>query len=274
LRVVVARFDESGPTVTWLGEYHVDGEVNFRLGRAGDELVADWPGFCTLRAHRRTGDSEFVAAPGADPAVVDKLHRGLATALLRHLDDKLTLHAGAVAIRGRGVAILGESRAGKSTTVAELGRRAGVEHYADDTAALEIAAGGGIRVTPTEAVSWLLDDARAALGLGGGSGKVAVDARRRGAAAAPLALMVKLVFDDAIAAPRVRPLHGHDALRELVPQVVRFVIDEPRAQLREFDHLRALLSTVPFFEIARPRDLASLAPTADAIAALLDEAAP
>ena len=67
----------------------------------------------------------------------------------------------------------------------------------------------------------------------------------------------------------MRKLRGQHILTRLVPAVVRFIIDEAAAHLHEFEQLKALASAVPFFELARPRNLASLRDSGDAIVGLV-----
>jgi hypothetical protein len=260
-------------TFSWLHRYPREGEVLFRLGRAQNELVADWPGVCTLRADRVTGVSELISAPGADPVLVEKLHRGLAAALLRHLVGKLTLHASAVAFYGRAVACFGESEAGKSTTMASLTRRPDAELVADDTLAIEFV-GDDVQILPTEAVSWLRPEAHASLGHGEVTRKSPVAPPRAAREAVSLVALAKLTFDDSAARPHVRRLRGHAALAALVPSVVRFILDEHAAHRIECEQLAALVSAVPVFELLRKRDLASLSESGDLILSLLERRAP
>ena len=255
--------------VEWVGEYRSEGALHFRIGRSGHTLVAEWAGCCTLRSDRAGTESELVADPEADPNLVAKIDHGLAPALLRHLRGKLTLHAAAVSLEGKAVACFGESGAGKSTSIAHLARQLDASLFADDTVAVEFGP-DAIHIIPTERVSWLLPEARVALGLSDNDPrKIALAPARAGLGAPPLVALVKLRFDDALPAPSVRRVHGHEALASLVPSLLRFVIDEPDVQLREFEQLSALVRAVPVFELVRPRNLAALSATSDAIAALV-----
>ena len=255
--------------VNWTGEIHEEGELRFRLGRRGERLIAEWPGLCTLQADRDGNRSELVPAPGADPVLIDKLHRGLAKALLRHLTGQLTLHASAVAFDGIAIACVGESHAGKSTAVAELVAHHDGALVADDTLAL-VFQEGHVGVLPTEQVSWLLPDARLALGLTDVDLpiKIPVSPPRIAENEVCLAALVILEFDDGIDAPVVRRLRGNEVLARLVPSVVRFVLDEPERNRRELDQLLRLVDAVPTYELARPRELEKLAATGHALRAL------
>lgn len=257
-------------TVTWLGEHREEnGNLNFRIGRAGSDLVAEWAGHCTLRANRSGTSFDLTPAPDANPELIAKLHKGLARALVRHLQGKLTLHASAVSIRGRLVACFGESETGKSTTVAHLAQRPGVVFFADDTAAIEFCA-KAVEVVPSETMSWLLPAAHAALGFGETTRKTAVPHAQVATQSEPLVALFHLAFDDRLPGPRVRRLHGQEALSRLLRAAVRFIIDEPAAQLQEFEQLQAVIRAVPVFELARPRGLAALAACGDSIVRILD----
>ncbi|WP_394848337.1 ATP-binding protein [Pendulispora brunnea] len=257
--------------VRWTSEIHTDGELRFRLGREGDRLIAEWPGICTLRAERDGSSSELLPAPDADPELIDKLHSGLARALLRHVSGELTLHASAAAIGGRAIACVGESHAGKSTAVAELVVNHGAELVSDDTLAI-VLGDHGAGVIPTEPVSWLLPESRRALGFDADEtfGKVPIAPIRAAQGQVPLGALVMLVFDDDIDTPTLRRLRGHDALEGLVPSVVRFILDEPELHRRELEQLTRLVSCVPVYELARPYRIEQLAAASEALRALAE----
>jgi len=270
--------------VRWTAEFREDGQLRFRVGRDGGRLVAEWPGICVLRADPDGAASELTPEPNADRDLVEKFHRGIAQALIRHLEGGFTLHASAAALDGTVIACAGESQAGKSTTAAELVLHHDAALVADDTLALDFDEDGSIRVHPTERVSWLLPDARSALGVaepvgedGGASSPAESDSRRVKLPIEPprlaerrlrLGAVVLLGFDDDLAAPRVQRVRGHDALERLVPSVVRFVLDEPERNRRELEQLLALINAVPIYELVRPRKLEELGATIAALRAL------
>lgn len=242
--------------ITWLGQYEEDGEVAFRLGRAGDELIAEWPTIATLRANVTTGAHRFDAVASADPVLVEKVRASLARALLRHLEHKLTLHGSAFTEAGRALAVVGQSGAGKSTLSAAVARAPGVGFAADDTIALELD-DARVRVMPTETVSWLLPDAQRAVGEIVGEGKHPVPPPRVAEPAELVAIVVPRFRADARGVT-VERLRGTEILSALVPCVVRFVIDDPRVQLRELEQLTRLVERVPVYALDRPRDLGRL----------------
>lgn len=251
----------------WLGEYEEDGWVRFRIGRDGDVIVAEWPGIATLRANERDGSRTFVAAPEADPNLVEKVHRSLAQALLRHLDQKLTLHGSAVTREGRAIGVVGASGAGKSTLAAALARCNGVAFAADDTLALELT-GRDVTLLPTERESWLLPDACVALGIEPAAQKRSLPHTVL-ASPAQLAALVVPVFEEREDVTVAR-LRGTSLLSALVPSVIRFVIDDPRVQLREIEQLQRLSDAVPVFTLKRPRRIEALDDTVRAALALFE----
>lgn len=294
----------------WLAEYANGDEVTFRIGRDGDDLVAEWIGLARLVARRDGSGARLERAPDADERELTKIERGSARLLLRHLEGRLAFHGAAVALEGRALVLLGRSGDGKSTLGAWLCAHAGAALFADDAVALDPAlpapaasrrdedlggedSTGAARwqVAAGERDHWLDAAARAALGLStstsaaspaaaelAGSG-VAADADepddkwplptlRAGEGTAELVAFVELAFAD-VESPRLVKLHDVDALAALIPQAVRFVLDEPALHRRELDSLVALVESVPVYKLERPRDLARLARTGELAAHIL-----
>src|SRR4051812_23307843 len=102
--------------VHWVRAWPNDDAFEFRIGRLGDKLVAEWPGLAVLRTDRSGKHPEFrwIDEP-VDPVVAERFRRGRLHALLRHLRGELTFHAAAVSLRGVAVMFLGASNAGKSS---------------------------------------------------------------------------------------------------------------------------------------------------------------
>lgn len=254
--------------VTWLAEHlsEADGGVAFRIGRAGDTVVAEWVGLARLSARRDGSASELVPEPGADPADLEKVRRGSAALLLRHLRGELAFHGAAVEIGGRALVLLGRSGQGKSTLAAKLCARAGATLLADDAVALDRAAPGAFEVRRLEENHWLDEGARAALGFAGvdeSEGKSPTRAARLGPSAVPLAAFVELAYED-VTEPRIRSIGGTvAALAALVPQAVRFVLDEPEMQRAELDELVQIATCVPVLVLERPRGYDALDRTVD-----------
>lgn len=249
----------------WLAEYAEDGEVAFRIGRDGDELVAEWIGLARMTARRDGSAHRFEPEPGVEEADVDKVRRGGAQLLLRHLEGKLAIHGAAVALGPRAIVLLGRSGHGKSTLAASLCTHAGATLFSDDAVAVDPGPSSGTYVvSPVESNHWLDALARSAvLGAPGtakghaadGERKSPVRAARTGCGSAALVAIVELVFSDADT-PRLTAVDsGMDAIGALVPQAVRFVLDEPDVHRRELEALAALIEHVPVYRLERPRSL-------------------
>jgi len=251
----------------WLAEHREDGVLNGRIGRAGDDLVAEWTGVARLEVRVDGTKVRFSPDPSADPVDVEKVRRGSARALLRHLDGALALHGSAVAVGGRAVGLFGDADAGKSTLAASLclGATGGVL-LADDTIALEMSE-ERFEVLSLEENHWLDAGSRAALGLGtDGDQKHPVRARCA-VGNEPLVLLAHLVFAP-VDAPRITVLSGVEAIAAVLPRVLRFIIDEPERQRKELETLAELVRLVPIVRLERPRRYDQLETTATMIAAL------
>jgi hypothetical protein len=255
----------------WLGESAVDGDVAFRVGRDGDELVAEWIDLCELRSDRRGEKVTFRAAPEADARVVAKVGGGLAAALVRQLKGGTSLHASAVARDGRAIAFLGASGSGKSTLAAHLCRRERCELLADDIVRLDLAP--VVAAHPTEGEHWLDADARARLGEGESNevDKLPVGGSPIASTSHPIRALVALVLDGETKTTALRRLHGADAISRIIPCVVRFVLDEPDELVAEIMRLETLHTGVPVWELRAPRTWESLDETAVRALSLLGE---
>lgn len=263
--------------IRWIASSTTDGDVAFRLGRDGDELVAHWVGLCTLRSDRHGARFELTAERGADPKIVAKVRNGLAAALIRQLGGGLSLHAAAVAGERGALAFVGSSGAGKSTAAAHLCNRHARALLADDVLALELGTAGALAL-PTEREHWLDAPARAALGdagapTGGELDKEAVAAERTACRAVPLKAIVSLSFDPALdpsRAPALVPLRGAEIVARLMPSIVRFVVDEPDEIIADIARMDRLRAVVPLLELRAPRTWRALDAAAALFASLLD----
>lgn len=248
-------------TVRWLAEYVEAGAVAFRIGRDGDELVAEWIGLARVTARRDGSAYRFEPEPGVEDAEVDKVRRGGANLLLRHLQGKLAIHGAAVALGSRALILLGRSGRGKSTLAASLCMHAGTTLFSDDAVALDPGPSVGTYVvSPVESNHWLdLPARRAVLGTASdGEGKTPVRAARVGSRSAALVAIVELAFFEG-ETPRLTVVgSGMEAIGALVPQAVRFVLDEPDLQRRELEALADLVERVPVYRLERPRGLDKL----------------
>jgi len=244
-------------TIRWVSELVVDDRVAFRIGRGGDELVAEWMDLCELRSDRAGSRHSFSVREGADARLVAKVRAGLAPALLRHLKGETSLHASAVGRSGQAFAFLGASGSGKSTLGAWLCKACGFALLADDILRVSTAKERPL-VEPTETDHWLTAGSLAAVGLETPSeideGKAPVPGTAVATVPMDLRAMFALVLEEgAPARPTVTRLRGHRAMAVLLPCLVRFVIDEPAAQRDEVERIADLLEHVPLYELRADR---------------------
>ncbi|MBX3202250.1 MAG: hypothetical protein KF894_29235 [Labilithrix sp.] len=252
--------------IDWLAEHVDEGEVCFRVGRCGDDVVAEWGGLATLTARRDGTDVRLHFDPDADPRDVKKIERGSAWLLVRHLRDRLGLHGAAVSFDGDAVVLLGRSGQGKSTLAAAACRR-GAALLADDAVGLDEMASGW-EVIPNELDHWLDAASRQALGASSvEAAKLPLRASRAAEAGARLVAFVDLAFVDG--PPRLVSLGGIAAVGTLVPQVARFILDEPERQRRELDLLHSIVAVTPVFRLERPRTFDDLDRAVDLVMNLM-----
>lgn len=263
---------------TWVAQHGTGADVAFRIGRMGDELVAEWVGVATLVARRDGSSARLDVAADADPRRVAKVANGGVKLLLRQLEGKPAFHGAAIARNGAAVVLLGRSGLGKSTLAARLCARDGAMLLSDDAVAVDapVAPNEHWSVCPLEQDHWLDEAAQRATGVVALESaprcgeKLAVATVRPAPGPRPLRAFVDLAFSPSPAPePRLIRLRGADALACLVPQAIRFVLDDPDLQRREVDCLVALVEAVPVFRLERARDLERLGESATKIRALL-----
>ncbi len=260
----------TAPKVRWIREWIEEGRTTYRVGRSGDELVAEWPGFGALHASRLGDRADFLAADGADPIDVERFRRGLINALLRHTRGEVTLHGACFARGDRAVVCVGQSGAGKSSLVAEACRRPGIALVGDDTAALTLD-GSHVIVSPTEDFSWLTGEALRRAGSDADpSLKVSVPTERRAVGSARIVAIVQLEFSDEAHAPTLRSLPGVEAFESLSRSLFRFVLDEPQTQLDDFERLERIARSIRIHELRRPRSMTMMSDGVDRVVALLE----
>ena len=258
--------------IVWIAERREAGCLQARMGRDGNLLVAEWTDLARLYAHRTGEEHHLEIAPGADLRLVEKIRKGAIPVLLRQLRGALGLHGAAVSLAGRAVALIGKSGAGKSTLGAALCHFHEATMLADDAIGLE---GPPWTVVPLEVDHWLDDASRRALGIEtplaarGDEGEHVEESKRPFStrpATHPVRLVaiLELAFDEGEIA--IEPLGLLDAMALLVPQTLRFVVDEPDAQRRELDALAALVQAVPCFRLRRPCRMSVIERVADVVA--------
>lgn len=246
----------------WLATYEEGGETWFRIGTVGDEVIAEWIGLATLVAERDGKNPRLTFQPGSDPRDVEKIRRGSAWLLLRQLEGRLAMHGSAVAKDGKAIIFLGRSGAGKSTLAAAMCLR-GAELLADDAVAIDPGSQGQTwMVLPRETNHWL--DATSLVALGhqsSGAPKEPIRTTRPAQAPARLVAFVELSFWKE--PPATSPMHGIQAVGCLVPQLARFILDEPERQRRELDLLHSMTDTIPIVRLGRPQSFDALPATVE-----------
>jgi hypothetical protein len=252
-----AEVEGSEAGIRWIREWNRPGLVAFRIGRDGEDLIAQWTGMGTLRAARSGRTHVFTPWPDAEGGAAEGIRRTFIEGLLRHLQGKISLHASAAARGDMAVVLLGDSMAGKSTVVAELCTREGFEMLADDTVFLEDTA-DGFYVLPTESIHSLREDAAPLFGASCEDVcKAMVSAAAMASRPAKVAAFVSLAFDDSMAGVAMRPMHGPEIFNVLSRGLFRFQVDD-EATVADFSRMAALAAAVPFFELRRAPSLGIL----------------
>jgi hypothetical protein len=241
------------------------------VGRAGEELIAEWVGVASLYANITSARIVFKPQTGASlSAAVHERLRAHVAALLRHRRGGVTLHAATVALQGVAISCIGESGVGKSTLAAHLCRGAGVQLLSDDTSALRFD-GAVIEVAPTERHHWLHADAARRLGIDArDQSRVHAEAARPASRAARLGAFVSLVFDDRATSPVLRRIQGIEAMSALSRSTFHFAFEASHPQGHALDHAARLAREAVVFELARPRDMHRLEESSAVVARLLD----
>jgi hypothetical protein len=217
-------------------EFVGDDRAELRL-RSGGRVVID----------RLAGLARFELAQAVRPEELVHPYLAPAAAVINRWLGREGLHAGAVAVGGRALGVVGDRGAGKSSTLAWWAL-AGGEVVCDDL----LVADGEQALAGPRSID-LRPDAAARLGAGERIGVTGARERwrlRLGPAAArhPLAGFVFLAWGDRI---DVRRLGAGERLRRLAPH--RAVRREPARRDAVLD-----LASLPAWEISRPRDWASL----------------
>ena len=242
------------------------------LSIAGDgSVLVNVPGLLRMLIRDGRGVAVEVLEPGEDW----KLYLlGTALGVLCHQRGLYPLHASAVGVNGRTVAIAGRSGAGKSTLALHLAGR-GHLFQADDVTVLRSAA-GGLEVLPALPRMKLW---RGSLDAAGVDAAMLPRVRQgvekfylepgAGFDLAPSPLRAVILLEEAEQPSLVR-LEPKQALAAVRPHVYR---PRPGAVLqgrqRLFAHAAELVSSTPVFRLSRPKRFEDL----PAIAALIEEAA-
>lgn len=223
--------------------------VEFFVNREGSEVWAAWPGASSL---------EDAATYLLGPVL----------GLVLRLRGVTCLHASAVAVGGRAIALLGPASAGKSTTAAAFAGM-GYPVLTDDVVALAESAGGvlvqpaypQIRLWP-DAVALLFGTADALPRLTPSWDKRALDlaqtAGRFQQEPLPLAAIYVLAERAPAPEPRIDGLYGREALMTLVANAYVSYLQDAAMRSQEFGALARVAASVPVRRVVPPADPAGV----------------
>jgi hypothetical protein len=222
------------------------------LLRNGGEIVLErQPARAHFRVPFELGDEELVH-PYLAPAA----------AVFAHWQGYECFHAGALAVGGSAWGVLGDRESGKSTLLAWLALR-GHLVFSDDMLVTD----GRMAFAGPRSID-LREGAARLLGTGKPLGVVGARERWRitlgpVACQLPLAGWIFLSWGDDVALTRLSA--GEKLLRLGAQRAVRLTPDDPARLLR--------LSSLPGWQLSRPRDLAATARGAELVLAALADAA-
>ena len=255
-----ALFDDENVTIFRQGDayaFHYRDGTRFLID--GSTIWSTWPSSAT---------AEDTATYLLGPVLAFVLRRR----------GTLALHASAVAMGGRAVAIAAAPAGGKSTTAATFAER-GVTIVTEDV--LPIAWRDGepwalsgyprIRLWPeTVAARYGTDDALPLLTPTWTKRYLDVRSRFQ---RDPLPLGAMVVLRERVAgAPRIAPLSGHEAAMQLVANSSMALYLDSDMRVAELDRIGALVERVPVFAAWPSDDLARVGELCDAIAAVTSAA--
>ena len=219
--------------------------AEFHWERVGDVYVAEWPGILTLYAALDGRIQEIIPASDAAQSVVEKIRRGAATAFVRALAGKASLHASAVALGNSALLLVGPSGSGKSTLAAAFCEHCGAELLADDVTGLDRPEGQW-HALPSESAVWL------GSGTGGVRGMKAPFAFPVAQSSKVIACAIQLAFGDSSDGMRLRSLRGADSAAAFLSALMRFDASPPHMK-REIDLVGSLVTQIPVVELVRSR---------------------
>ncbi len=199
--------------------------------------------------------------PEADYSVLRNILLGRIMALLLRQRGWLPLHASAVAIAGQGIAFVGPSGKGKSTTAAAFHAR-GFLVIADDVAAVRVR-GEKCEVLPAWSHLRLTDDSRSVLATTGETpAEFQVDKHRFNLAreelreSFPLKRIYMLEYGSTLRIEVIAPLPAVVLLNENTTSAPWMEPDLIAHQLRSCTSVAA---AAPIYRLVRPRSLSALA---------------
>jgi hypothetical protein len=269
-RVAAGSADYQFGAGTLLGTDSVYGSVEVRAYVAGDaiRLVYDDTGTFEIRRDDRTIAWHRGRNASAVAMRADLLGRVIAFAA--HADGHLALHASAVCIDGRAVALLGPKGAGKSTLALSLVRR-GARLITDDTLIVRFNEQGAPWAAPGLQRIRLWEDSARALGAesapssGAKPMLEALPRAQRQEAAVPLEACYVVAADAATSGVTRALLPGAHAALACVRFSKLGALAGGEAAAATLERSARLARAIPIQTVCVPRSLATLVETADAI---------
>jgi hypothetical protein len=246
------------------------------------DLAVSWPGIAKLSICHQGKEMVVETRDRLEINHVKHLIAGMGMGLVWHQRGRFTLHASAVAIGDRGIAVAGPKYAGKSTTAAALARL-GHTVLSDDVLVLDMKDGGGIDILPGPSTLNLWPDAAEAMDkdpegmprIWSTSGKriaaISTDAERR---AMPLRCIFFLEPSSA-AEPSVESFRPTEALSLLVghSHALR-IVDDRESLPRHLTQCARVANEIDIVRLRRPQSLSSMRAVAEMIVERVYSSAP
>ncbi len=257
-----------------------DADPDLVVGEGGDDeprtdesAEVEWPGLA--RVHVRGGRRMWVEACGdASRRAVAELIAGPALGIALAQRSLVVLHASAVAVDGRAVAVAGQSGAGKSTIAAML-VAAGGRAFSDDIVPVTCARGpveavagptlAKLDVLPPPAVSRATPVGREA------AGSKHLYAWRDAAAPGERAPLCRVLLVEDGEEVALRRLGGQAAVAALLRVAFGLNVGGPRRQAWHLEQAAALARRVPVSALARPRTIDGARRAVDLVVNGLDD---
>ncbi|HEY1691524.1 MAG TPA: hypothetical protein VGG39_05160 [Polyangiaceae bacterium] len=257
--------------VRWLHRWPRIGPITFRVGRAGEHIVAEWPGLGVLRTDVSGSDSHFAPVGAAVAGSLRDHFDEIVAALLGHLNGGMTLHASCVARGDVGIGFLGDSGAGKSTLAMRLCALHDAELLSDDVMGLRFAE-DRIDAMPTETHHWLRTDVAREMSLEAVTErrKVPLLPRRHAGRPTRLKALVSLTFGD-VDTPLLVRLRGAEAFAALSIGAFRLGLDVFAPMRSDLDNLAHIARETEVFELRRRRTADCMNASVQVVSDLLDE---
>jgi len=233
---------------------HGDGDRRwYAVSRScSGDLHCRFPGLADVTSTEELTTLTVTPDPTADPGIVDLVAWGAPIAALLTLAGECVLHASAVDIHGRAIAIAGPSGAGKTTLAAALCRE-GARLAADDLLRIDLTTmwcfrgTTALRLRPNAAV--LAANLPGHLRHPTADGRCAAHFAATQADALPLAAVLVPRWSSAVG---FRYLRGVEAVMALAPAARVQGWRDPDAMKQWFEHTHAIATAIPVIEASLP----------------------